>query len=165
MSGRDVIEPLVSDPGANTPRASNVGRSGVVIGELLALVDEGGTPLVRDPTQPQAPAMRAISVVDVCEMHVGMPVVLAFQAGDPTPIILGVIASHLGSPGVEQPKNVVVETDGHRMLVAAKRQLVLRCGRASITLTSAGKVLIQGEYVSSNATGLNRIRGGAIELN
>jgi hypothetical protein len=42
---------------------------------------------------------------------------------------------------------------------------VLQCGKASITLTKAGKVLIQGSYVSSRSTGVNRVKGGSVQLN
>jgi hypothetical protein len=42
---------------------------------------------------------------------------------------------------------------------------VLRCGKASITLTSAGKVLIRGTYVLSRSSGVNKIKGGSIQLN
>jgi hypothetical protein len=51
------------------------------------------------------------------------------------------------------------------MIVSAKEQLVLRCGKASITLTKAGKVLIRGEYVQSRSSGVNRIRGGSVQIN
>jgi hypothetical protein len=60
---------------------------------------------------------------------------------------------------------VEVDTDGERLLVTAKEQLVLRCGKATITLTKAGKVLIQGTYVSSRSSGVNRIKGGSVQLN
>jgi hypothetical protein len=50
-------------------------------------------------------------------------------------------------------------------MVSAKEQLVLRCGKASITLTKEGKVLIQGAYVSSRSSGVNRIKGGSVQLN
>jgi hypothetical protein len=42
---------------------------------------------------------------------------------------------------------------------------VLRCGKASITLTKAGKVLVQGTYVSHRSSGVIRIKGGAVQLN
>jgi hypothetical protein len=42
---------------------------------------------------------------------------------------------------------------------------VLRCGQASVTLTKAGKVLIRGTYVSSRSSGVNRIKGGSVQLN
>jgi hypothetical protein len=41
----------------------------------------------------------------------------------------------------------------------------LQCGKASITLTRAGKVLINGAYVSSRSSGVNRLKGGSIQLN
>ena len=49
--------------------------------------------------------------------------------------------------------------------MCAKKQLVLRCGQASITLTEAGKVLIQGSYVSSRSSGINRVKGGSVQIN
>ena len=58
-----------------------------------------------------------------------------------------------------------VEADGERLIVSAKEQLVLRCGRSSITLTKAGKVLIQGTYVSNRSSGVVRIKGGSVQLN
>jgi hypothetical protein len=51
------------------------------------------------------------------------------------------------------------------LIVSAREQLILRCGAASITLTKSGKVLIQGAYVSSTSTGVNRIKGGSVQLN
>ena len=63
------------------------------------------------------------------------------------------------------PAQVEVDADGERMIVSADEQLVLRCGKASITLTKAGKVLIEGAYVLSRSTGVNRIKGGSVQLN
>lgn len=60
---------------------------------------------------------------------------------------------------------VEVDADGERMMVSAKEQLVLRCGKASITLTKAGKVIIKGSYVLSRSSGVNRIKGGSVQLN
>jgi hypothetical protein len=51
------------------------------------------------------------------------------------------------------------------MIVGAKEQLVLRCGKASITLTKAGKVLIQGAYVSNRSSGVLRLKGGSVNIN
>jgi hypothetical protein len=50
-------------------------------------------------------------------------------------------------------------------VVNAEREIELRCGEASITLTRAGKVLIKGEYVLTRAKGLNRIKGAAVSIN
>jgi len=49
--------------------------------------------------------------------------------------------------------------------VSAKEQLVLRCGKASITLTKAGKIVIDGAYISCRSSGVYRIKGGSVQLN
>jgi hypothetical protein len=58
-----------------------------------------------------------------------------------------------------------VLVDGERVEIAGRREIVLTCGEASITLTAAGKVIIKGKYVSSTSAGLHRIRGASIQLN
>lgn len=58
---------------------------------------------------------------------------------------------------IDKPGQVEVDADRQRMVVTAREQLVLRCGKASITLTKAGKVLIEGSYVLSRSTGVNLI--------
>ncbi|MBK5914543.1 hypothetical protein CCR84_09480 [Rhodocyclus purpureus] len=140
--------------------------AGVLIGELLALADEGRTPLVIYPGQPGTAALAARSVVDLHGAHIGKSMLLMFEGGDPSrPIVIGVLREGEGWPLPERPGQVEVDVDGERMLVSAKEQLVLRCGKASVTLTKAGKVLIQGSYVSSRSTGVNRIKGGSVQLN
>jgi hypothetical protein len=71
----------------------------------------------------------------------------------------------VGWPLADRVDQVEVDADGERMIVSAKEQVVLRCGKASITLTKAGKVLIQGSYVLSRSSGVNRIKGGSVQLN
>lgn len=135
-----------------------------VVGELVALADDGCTPLVCFAGQPGTAALRARSTVDLHGAHIGADVVLLFEAGDPRrPIVTGVLRGRRRDVRAAAP--VVIETDGERLVVDAKEQLVLRCGKARITLTSAGKVLIEGSYVSSWSTGVNRVKGGSVQLN
>jgi hypothetical protein len=58
-----------------------------------------------------------------------------------------------------------LEIEGEMLVFDAKRDVVVRCGESSITLTRAGKIIISGKYVVSDSTGLNHIRGGKIKLN
>jgi hypothetical protein len=140
--------------------------AGVVTGELVALATDGRTPLVTFPGQPTASAAAARSVVDLHGAHVGSAVVLLFDGGDPSkPIVMGVLRSDNGWPLSDRPGQVDVTPDGERLVVTAKEQLVLRCGKASITLTSDGKVMIDGAYVCSRSSGVNRIKGGSVQLN
>ena len=66
---------------------------------------------------------------------------------------------------VPLPAVVSVQVDGDRQVIEAEREIVLRCGDASITLTRAGKVIIQGNYILSRSTGHNKIKGAAIDIN
>jgi hypothetical protein len=162
--GSDLLRALVNSQMARS--AAGPGTTGVVIGELVAIADGGRTPLVVYPGQPGTTAVAARSVVDLHGAHVGRPVALAFEGADPArPIVMGVVRQ-ADEPSLEpRPGSVEVEADGERLVVCGREQLVLRCGRASITLTKAGKVLIEGAYVSSRSTGVNRLRGGSIQLN
>ena len=139
---------------------------GVIVGELLALAPDSRVPLVRIPGQAGHSAVPARSAVDLHGAHIGHPVVLMFDEGDPTrPIVMGVLREKPGWPLAEPPAQVDVDADGQRLIVSAKEQLVLRCGKASITLTKAGKVLVEGTYLLSRSSGVNRIKGGSVQLN
>lgn len=161
------VDPLVSlvIGRAATPLASST-YGGIIVGELIGMTDEGRTPLVIYPGQLGSAAIAARSVVDLQAAHVGKPVVLVFEGADPLkPIVLGMVRSSEGWALKHPPGHVEVDADGERLTVTAKEELVLRCGKASIILTKAGKVLIHGTYVSSRSSGVNRIKGGSVQLN
>ena len=115
-------------------------------------------------------AVHARSIVSLDQSHVGQDVVVVFEHGDERyPIVLGVLwgsgdrepapKGDLTMPGVE------ADVDGETLVLSAKREIVLRCGKASITLTRAGKVLIKGDYLLSRSSGVNRIKGGSVQIN
>jgi hypothetical protein len=105
--------------------------------------------------------------------HIGREVALMFEGGDPQkPIVMGLIQHPEESqPGFPRrmsndPQNPLeVQIDGERLVLTAKHEIVLCCGKASITLTQAGKVLIHGEYLLSRSSGVNRIKGGSVQIN
>lgn len=158
-----LLESLLAAP----PRADTAATiQGVVIGELLALADDGTTPLVRFAGQAGAAAVRARASVDLHGAHIGAAVVILCEQGDPMrPIVVGVLRERTGWPADKGSAQVQVDLDGERMVVSAREQLVLRCGKARITLTKAGKVLVEGTYLSSRSSGMNRLKGAAIQLN
>jgi hypothetical protein len=171
MSGRDALGGLVLEqPGPAFPAQDSLAGHGplpgVVLGELVALVDEGRCPLVSCAVLPHAGAVRARSLVDLEARHIGHTVALVFERGDPArPVVTGLLQGEPGWPLADPPGQVQVEADGARMTVSARRELVLRCGKASITLSEDGRVEIRGETIHTRAVGANRIRGGSIELN
>lgn len=158
----DLLAPLLRE------RPAALGREllpSVVLGELAGIADDGLSPLVTFPQAPGHAAVRARSVIDLQGSHIGRPVTLVFEQGDAArPIVTGVLRTEAQLPA-EAAGHVEVEADGRRMLLQAREQLVLRCGKASITLTRAGKVLIDGSYVLSRSTGMNRVKGGAVQIN
>ena len=52
-----------------------------------------------------------------------------------------------------------------RLELTAEREIVLRCGEASLTLTRAGKIILRGTYVLSRSSGVNKIKGGSVQIN
>lgn len=163
--GNELLHLLKHGDAAKSPQTSR--HVGVLVGELIGITNEGSTPLVLYPGQPGSAAIAARTTIDLHGPHIGHKVVLMFEDGDlHKPIVMGVLRDgDEGWPLSEQPGQVEVDIDGQRMIVSAKEQIVLKCGKASITLTKAGKVLIQGTYVLSRSSGVNRVKGGSIQLN
>jgi hypothetical protein len=139
---------------------------GALIGALIAFTDDGMTPLVIYDGQPSSAAVRARATIDLHAAHVGGQVVLVFERGDPLrPLIVGRLGTQEGNSAGLPSDHVEVEADGQRLVVSAKEELVVRCGKASITLTRAGKVLINGTYVSNRSSGVLRLNGGSVQIN
>ena len=139
---------------------------GVRIGTLVGFADDGATPLVVYADQPTSAAPRARTTIDLHGAHIGRPAVLLFEDGDPArPIVVGCLQQTGENELSATPGQVDVESDGRRLVVSARDQIVLRCGKASITLTKEGKVIVQGAYVSNQSSGVLRLKGGSVQIN
>ena len=99
-------------------------------------------------------------------------VLLVFENDDPNlPIIIDIVCDSISEKSKKEPiafqvdevENVFI--DGKRFTFDAKEQIVLRCGKSSITLTRAGKVLIKGAYLLHRSSGVNRIKGASVQIN
>jgi hypothetical protein len=71
----------------------------------------------------------------------------------------------LGTPASANPDAMAEPLAQDELVFTAERKLTLRCGKASMTLYPNGKIVLRGEYILSDATGVNRIAGGRVELN
>jgi hypothetical protein len=154
----------VTELNANSPASDSV-LSHMIFGAVTGVLtgfSENGAPLVDFPENKIKRALIARSTLPVSETQVGQEVVLLFERGDVAqPIIVGSIQP------LQQPEGkgaVAVTLDGEQLIFTAEKEIVLRCGKSSITLTRAGKVLIRGEYVLSRASGENRIKGGSVQI-
>jgi hypothetical protein len=168
--GMIVTNPTAEEPSI-TSAASTCARqhrpSGVVIGRIAGLT-ETGQPVVAFPTSVSENEYVAASLVAIEVDQVGSEVAVVFAEGQPDrPLVLGVLRGPAPvTPRTDQPsRSVCVRADGERILLTADREIVLRCGKSSITLTADGNVSIRGAYVLSRASGTNRIRGGNVQIN
>jgi Domain of unknown function (DUF6484) len=138
---------------------SCAGQHGTPIVGRLWELDGQGLPLVCFDGAPGSQPVPARSTVPLDSGTVGRDVVLLFERGDlAKPLIMGVLRT-------PKPEPIRTEIDGEKLVFTAEREIVLRCGEASITLTRAGKVLIQGAYLLTKSSGLNRIKGGSVQIN
>lgn len=149
----------------------------VVVGILIG-IDDAGVPLVVFPGSQSELGIQARAVVVLSPDEIGQEVALLFEGGDyQRPLIIGRIPKaesvtkkspvEIQEPSQEekQAEPLSAEIDGECIYFNAEKEIVLRCGKASITLTKAGKILIRGTYLSSRSAGVNRIKGGSIQLN
>jgi hypothetical protein len=97
--------------------------------------------------------------------------VLLFEDGDPsrpvlitllrsaTPLVDAVLAGTL--PAARKTARV----DGRRVEIEGREEVVLRCGKASLTLRHDGSVVLRGVEVISQADRVQKIRGGKVQIN
>ena len=107
------------------------------------------------------------STIPLRRVQLGASVVLVFERGDRRrPIVIGVLhGPHSSDADTADQESLEIIADQDRFVVSAEREISLRCGKASITLTRAGKVLINGAYIVSRSSGYNRIKGAAVDIN
>lgn len=160
---------------ANDLKIGETKLDGVVIGMVMDVTKDGID--VVFPGNPHEEAIAARATVPLSTRDIGAEVALIFEGGNPaSPIIVG----RLLRPGDDMddpddgtsrdvapvPTTVSVDAEAEEVVdIVGKEQVVIRCGRASITLTRAGKILLRGAYISSRSSGANRIKGGSIHLN
>jgi hypothetical protein len=137
------------------PATATASVPGIVRGTLLGFTQVGAPLVALRGLQLQARTCISLGTNDV-----GKEVLAVFESHNPeTPIVLGVIRP-------ETPEDLIqISVDGRSITVRAEEHIALKCGRASITLHRDGKIVIRGAYVVSHASGVNRIRGGSVELN
>jgi len=100
---------------------------------------------------------------------------IADEEATPSPLIDRALDDTRRSAGRKAPaaaaerakrgRQVEARLDGKRIVLEAHDEIVLRCGEASITLRRDGRLVVRGAYVETRASGVNRIKGGAVKIN
>jgi Domain of unknown function (DUF6484) len=97
--------------------------------------------------------------------------VLLFEEGDPArPLLIGLLRSAaplldalLAGPLPATEK--VARIDGARVAIEGKEEVVLQCGKASLTLRRDGRVVLRGVNLVTQADQVHKIRGGKVQVN
>lgn len=136
------------------------------VGTLVGYSPERGS-LVDFAGNPAGPvAARSLVALDEATLQAAVAqrqtVALVFERGDPgLPLILGLVQPVM----VRGAAPATARVDGKRVVITGEEEVELRCGEASIVLTRCGKLMIRGACVETRARGVNRIKGGSVQIN
>lgn len=168
-------------------------QGSILIGSLVD-IDREGKPLVNFPDNPADKPVPALSTQPIKQQDVNRKVALLFNNGDPAqPVIMGLIHNPLDEilqnveltpledadtslfsetaersrkvADIKRDKDEQVFVDGKQVMIEGAEEVTFKCGKASITLTKAGKILIRGTYLLNRSSGVNRIMGGSVQVN
>lgn len=137
---------------------------GTVLARIVALGPDGD-PWIAGSDDKKAEPRRARTTVALGPSVVGREALVCFAGGDRTPVVVGVLMV----PGdqLTEPSAPLIDLmiDRQRIVLSAQKEVVLRCGKASIALTVDGRVVIKGADIVSSAARTNRVRGGSVRIN
>ena len=126
-----------------------------------AVTTKQGVVLLFDKGNPSAPLIMGLlqpsSTTPLLDELLGAP------PSSAPPLPAGTPAN--GSTALPVPSRVEAKVDGKRVVIEGKDEIVLTCGQASITLKRNGKVVIKGVQLETRASGVNRIKGGSVQIN
>lgn len=148
------------------------GVTGVVIGRIEGAAQDGRPLVSWAASGGQSLAARAVWLANApdwlkCQ---GLRVVLGFEDGDETkPLLLGLMDSPRPTTSIsevaESNAGEVRSLKPKVVRIESEEELILECGEAKISLRADGRVVILGGYVLSRSKGVNKIKGGAVQIN
>ncbi len=142
---------------------------GMVVGTLIG-IKKSGELIINFATNGSIITLSARSTVRLDDKDIGREVTVMFENGDcQKPVMTGLIQKpEVGkNPNNGQPKKMPIQfdMDGDSLQLTAQKEIVLRCGKGSITITRAGKIILRGTYLLNRSSGVNRIKGGSVQIN
>jgi len=159
---------MQSDQSSTKSKATtDISSDSVVIGVIVGTYDDA-VPSVSFPGCLSEAGVTARTTVAFSPSDIGKQVALLFESGDlGKPVVIGKIQSLAPKSGGHKKAPTTVETtlDGETLTLSADREIVLRCGKASITLTKAGKIIVRGAYLLNRSSGVNKIKGASVQIN
>ena len=143
-----------------------------LVGQIVEITEDSRAK-IDYPGNPLEPVIaRSVLRVPDYEDLLHAPVMLVFENGDPAlPIIAGLVHEHIKTTHIHEVFDVPVEKqhkialDGKRLVLTADKEIVLRCGKSSITLCANGRVVVKGKNLISRASASNKIKGACVNIN
>ena len=134
--------------------------TGVEIG-VIAGLDADGSLRVEMPDGSSVKASPLWTGADVAWNEcVGLRAVVASATGQSTTsFLIGLLDRPRAATA---PSAGRVERVQH---VRASDELILECGKSKVSLRADGRVVILGGYLLSRSSGVNKIKGGSVEIN
>jgi hypothetical protein len=159
--------PLLRTVDSEADSSRSRALAGHLVGTLHAVTEEGGW--VDYPGNPHGPllARTTVALAEPQEHQAGERSVLLVFDGDRSdhPVIVGVLQGKAQAAPTAVAPRLEASVDGKRLVLEAADEIVLRCGKASITLRRNGRVVLRGAYVETQSSGVNRIRGSSVKVN
>jgi hypothetical protein len=162
---------------ADSDTALPVKIAGARIGHILSvdsqnspIVDFEGNlfgPIVARLAAPSMVSLRALAAQQTS-------VVLVFENADPSrPIIIGVLQSNCSDKTKDSTNGAIVfegdsydiVVNGRRLRIEGREAITIQCGKGSLTICEDGKIFIRGTNITSRASQVNKIKGGAVRIN
>ena len=147
-------------PGLKGPAAQEGHREAVCLGKAVEVEASGHVRVALETGE---------DVSARIPMHVDARWLTAALSRAPIEVAVGLTASGAALlwcvfPGPEHA-SVPLEISAEDLLIRAGRALELRCGDSSVALDDRGEVRIRGKEILSRASGVHRIKGGAVRIN
>ena len=148
--------------------ANMVDLNGLVIGHVAG-VAPSGRPLVVWPGEGErtreAEVLRHAQPGD-WNACAGLRCVLAFPRGEAAPpIVIGLLDPSPGARAGDPATRGRATSAPDHLRIEAGREIVLECGQARISLRADGRIVIQGGYLLSRSTGVQKIKGASVQIN
>jgi len=92
----------------------------------------------------------------------GLRAIIGFEDGDESkPVLLGLLDPPRDADTAEPAGGVKPRV----LRIESEQELILECGKAKIALRADGRIVILGGYVLSRSKGVNKIKGGSVQIN
>jgi hypothetical protein len=138
-------------------------------GRIVAIDERGQVFVSVGPNRKPTLAALAANVEDAAvrtALDSQLDAILLFEESDPArPIVMGFLRSGPLPASPARHPCIEADVDGRRVRVVAKDEIVLECGKSSITMRRNGKVIVRGTHVETSSEGTNRIKGGQVKIN